>query len=72
MAENVIMPALGMSQETGVLLQWLRSDGEFVAEGEPLMEIETDKVIVEVEATASGILSHIVAGPGDEIIHSDN
>ena len=67
MAENVIMPALGMSQETGVLLQWLRSDGEFVAEGEPLMEIETDKVIVEVEATASGILSHIVAGPGDEI-----
>ena len=67
MAEDVIMPALGMSQETGVLLQWLKSEGELVAEGEPLMEIETDKVIVEVEATASGILSHIVADPGDEI-----
>jgi len=66
-AEDVIMPALGMSQETGVLLQWLKSEGELVAEGEPLMEIETDKVIVEVEATASGILSHIVADPGDEI-----
>ena len=52
MAEDVIMPALGMSQETGVLLQWLKSEGELVAEGEPLMEIETDKVIVEVEATA--------------------
>ena len=67
MAEDVIMPALGMSQETGVLLQWLKSEGELVAEGEPLMEIETDKGIVEVEATASGILSHIVADPGDEI-----
>lgn len=67
MAEDVIMPALGMSQETGVLLQWLKSEGEFVAEGEPLMEIETDKVIVEVEATASGILSRVTADPGDEI-----
>tara|TARA_B100000745_G_scaffold288047_1_gene225185 strand:+ start:1113 stop:2450 length:1338 start_codon:yes stop_codon:yes gene_type:complete len=66
-AEDVIMPALGMSQETGVLLQWLKSEGEFVTKGEPLMEIETDKVIVEVEATASGILSHIVAEAGDEI-----
>ena len=44
MAEDVIMPALGMSQETGVLLQWLKSEGEFVTKGEPLMEIETDKV----------------------------
>ena len=67
MAEEIIMPALGMTQETGVLLQWLKAAGEEVTAGEPLMEIETDKAIVEVEAPASGILGHITANPGDEI-----
>ena len=67
MAEEIIMPALGMTQETGVLLQWLKAAGEEVTAGEPLMEIETDKAIVEVEAPASGILTNLTAGPGDEI-----
>lgn len=61
------MPALGMAQETGVLLRWLKAEGEPVTKGEPLMEIETDKTTVEVEATASGILAQITARPGDEI-----
>jgi pyruvate dehydrogenase E2 component (dihydrolipoamide acetyltransferase) len=64
---DVIMPALGMAQETGKLLQWLRSEGESIAKGEPLMEIETDKVTVEIEAPASGVLGAVRAGPGDDI-----
>jgi pyruvate dehydrogenase E2 component (dihydrolipoamide acetyltransferase) len=66
-ATKVIMPALGMAQETGVLLQWLKKEGEQITKGEPLMEIETDKATVEIEATANGILANITAGPGDEV-----
>jgi len=67
LAKDVIMPALGMAQETGVLLQWLKSEGDEVTMGEPLMEIETDKATVEVEAPASGILANLTAAPGDEV-----
>jgi pyruvate dehydrogenase E2 component (dihydrolipoamide acetyltransferase) len=56
-----------MAQETGVLLQWLKEEGEQVEAGEPLMEIETDKATVELEAPGSGILNHVEAGPGDEV-----
>src|ERR1700690_2467824 len=67
MAKDVIMPALGMAQETGVLVNWLKQDGESVAKGEPLMEIETDKVTVEIEAPASGILGGVLARAGDVV-----
>jgi len=67
LAKDVIMPALGMAQETGTLLQWLKAEGDEVTKGEPLMEIETDKTTVEVEATASGILANVTAGPGDVV-----
>ncbi len=67
MAKDVIMPALGMAQETGILLQWLKAAGETVTQGEPLMEVETDKATVEIEAPASGILARVIANPGDEI-----
>jgi len=66
-AKDVIMPALGMAQETGTLLQWLKAPGQTVTKGEPLMEIETDKATVEIEALASGILSQVTAQPGDVI-----
>jgi len=66
-AKDVIMPALGMAQETGTLIQWLKSAGDSVTKGEPLMEIETDKATVEIEAPASGILSSIIAQAGDVI-----
>ena len=46
LAKDVIMPALGMAQETGVLLQWLKTEGDEITAGEPLMEIETDKATV--------------------------
>jgi pyruvate dehydrogenase E2 component (dihydrolipoamide acetyltransferase) len=67
MATNVIMPALEMAQESGVLVNWLKHDGDAVTKGEPLMEIETDKVTVEIEATASGILGGVIAQVGDVV-----
>lgn len=56
-----------MAQETGTLIQWLKQPGDSVAKGEPLMEIETDKATVEIEAPASGILAHVTAQAGDVI-----
>ena len=67
MATNVILPALGMSQDTGKILQWLKQEGEQVAKGEPLAEIETDKATVEIEAPANGILARISAAVGDDV-----
>ena len=67
MPTTVIMPALGVAQQTGTLLKWLKAEGESVSKGEPLMEIETDKATVEIEAAASGILTAVTAKPGDEI-----
>ncbi len=67
MPTNVIMPALGVAQQTGTLLKWLKSEGQTVTQGEPLMEIETDKSTVEIEAAASGILSRVTAKAGDEV-----
>ena len=67
MATDVIMPALGVAQEKGTLLNWLKAEGQSVAKGEPLMEVETDKATVEIEAPASGILSNVTASAGDEI-----
>ncbi len=65
MATEVVMPALGMAQETGTLLAWLKREGELVTKGEPVMEVETDKATVEVEAPASGRLTRVTARPGD-------
>lgn len=67
MATSVIMPALEMAQETGLLVSWLKRDGESVTKGEVLMEIETDKVTVEIEAPASGFLGGVLAKEGDVI-----
>ena len=67
MATAVIMPALGMAQETGRLIRWLKQDGESVTKGEPLMEIETDKATVEIEAPATGLLGNIQAREGEDI-----
>lgn len=67
MPTNVIMPALGVAQQTGTLLKWLKAEGQTVTKGEPLMEIETDKATVEIEAVASGVLARVTAKPGDEV-----
>lgn len=67
MATNVILPALGMSQDTGKIVQWLKTEGEPVAKGEPLVEIETDKATVEIEAPADGMLTRVSAVAGDDV-----
>ena len=64
MAISVVMPALEMAQETGKLLAWRKKEGEGVTKGEPLLEIETDKAVVEVEAPGDGILAGITAEVG--------
>jgi pyruvate dehydrogenase E2 component (dihydrolipoyllysine-residue acetyltransferase) len=67
MPADVIMPALGMAQDTGRVLRWLRSEGDAVKKGEPLLEIETDKVTVEIEAPADGTLAGVRAAEGEEV-----
>jgi pyruvate dehydrogenase E2 component (dihydrolipoamide acetyltransferase) len=64
MAISVVMPALEMAQETGKLLAWRKKEGERVRKGEPLLEIETDKAVVEIEAPGDGILAGIAADVG--------
>ena len=66
MAIRVIMPALEVAQETGKLVSWLKNEGDNVHKGELLLEIETDKAVMEVEAEADGILAGIAAQPGEE------
>ncbi len=67
MATPVIMPKLEMSQESAILREWLAAEGERVEKGAPLFVVETDKVTVDVEAPASGVLAAISARPGDDV-----
>jgi pyruvate dehydrogenase E2 component (dihydrolipoamide acetyltransferase) len=67
MAFSIVMPALEMAQETGKLLAWRKQEGDRVTKGEPLLEIETDKAVVEIEAPADGILTGIKAAAGADI-----
>ena len=67
MAVSVVMPALEMAQETGKLLAWLKKEGETVKKGEPLLEIETDKVTVEVEAPGDGVLAGVKSREGEDV-----
>jgi pyruvate dehydrogenase E2 component (dihydrolipoamide acetyltransferase) len=67
MPTNVIMPALELAQETGKVLRWLKAPGERVRKGEPLVEIETDKITTEIEAPASGVLGDVSAREGDVV-----
>jgi pyruvate dehydrogenase E2 component (dihydrolipoamide acetyltransferase) len=63
-AADVIMPSLGFDMTEGTLARWLKKEGEPVEKGEPIAEIETEKATVEIEATASGVLTQVVVQPG--------
>jgi pyruvate dehydrogenase E2 component (dihydrolipoamide acetyltransferase) len=67
MAFSVVMPALEMAQETGKLIAWRKKEGDRVTKGEPLLEIETDKAVMEVEAPADGVLAGITGSVGSDI-----
>jgi len=67
MAISVVMPALEMAQETGKLISWLKKEGEAVAKGEPLLEIETDKAVMEIESPGDGVLAGVKVQAGTEV-----
>ena len=67
MAVSVVMPALEMAQETGKLVSWKKKEGEQVKKGEMLLEVETDKAVVEIEAGGDGVLSGVTAKVGDVV-----
>src|SRR5579864_4861280 len=64
-ATEVRLPRLGQGMESGTIVRWLKSEGEQVAKGEPLYELDTDKVTQEVEAEASGVLLKIEIPEGE-------
>ena len=64
---EVIMPKMGDAMEEGTLLRWIKSEGEEVEEGDPIAEIETDKVSMEIEAEDSGTLAQLIAEEGQEV-----
>ena len=67
MEKKIAMPKLRPEMRAGVLCAWLKEEGEAVAAGEPLFEIETDKVVNQIEATESGILKKQLFEEGDTV-----
>ena len=67
MAVDIIMPRLGLTMEEGTIVRWLAAEGERVAQGQVLLEVETDKVTVEVEAPATGVMGPPVVGEGQKV-----
>src|SRR5919112_1851297 len=61
------MPKMGDAMEEGTLLKWLKSEGDDVSEGDPIAEIETDKVTMELEAEDEGTLAQLIADEGQEV-----
>src|ERR1044072_3429049 len=64
-ASEVKLPRLGQGMEAGTIVKWLKSEGDAVEKGEPLYELDTDKVTQEVEAEASGVLLKIAVTEGE-------
>ena len=64
---DVLMPQMGQTMDTGVVLAWLKRESERVEKGEPLLEIETDKTTAVVESPASGVLTRIEVQEGEEV-----
>ncbi len=67
MATKVVLPMLGQTMEEGTIIRWIKQEGETVEKGEPLLEVMTDKVNMEVESPASGVLRKIIAQP-EEVV----
>ena len=64
MATELLLPQWGMEMKDGTVVRWLKSEGDEVAEGEPIVEIETAKLATEMEATVSGVLARILVPEG--------
>jgi len=66
MAVEIIMPQLGLTMTTGILIKWLKNEGDSVAEGEAILEIETEKLSYNVEAPEAGVILKIIGVEGEE------
>ncbi|MCC7016202.1 MAG: hypothetical protein IT564_03235 [Rhodospirillales bacterium] len=64
---TVKMPMLGLTMSEGAIQKWLKSEGDAVRKGEPLLEVETDKVVMEVEAPTGGVLLKILRGANETV-----
>ena len=67
MSEKILVPALGESVTEATVAKWLKSQGEKVSSDEPVVELETDKVNIEVPAPSNGILSNISVKEGETV-----
>ena len=67
MATEVRLPQWGMGMDEAIIVQWLKAEGDEVAEGEPLVEVEAAKTVEVVESPAPGILARILAQPDDVV-----
>lgn len=67
MAEDVILPKWGLTMEEGTVTAWLKKEGDAVAEGEILAEVETDKVNSELTAPIAGIVAKILVPQGETV-----
>ena len=64
----IMMQQLGPDVESGVIVVWLKKIGEIVAKGDPLVEVETEKAVLEMEALDSGVLIETISGVGTEVL----
>ena len=68
MASDIIMPKLGLTMEEGTIVRWHAAEGDCVAHGQVLLEVETDKVTVEVEAPATGVMEAPLVSAGEKAL----
>jgi pyruvate dehydrogenase E2 component (dihydrolipoamide acetyltransferase) len=66
-SREIFMPVVESGQETGYIVRWLKAVGDAVVQGEPVMEIESDKAIVQIEAPTSGMLTRVDYGDETEV-----
>ncbi len=67
MAQDIRLAKLSPSMKEGLIVAWLKGEGDRVSQGEPLFQVETDKAVTEVEAPVSGVLARIVKGEGTRV-----
>ena len=64
MAKTIIMPKLGLTMETGIVMKWLKKEGDEVRKGDPVLEVETDKIVNVIESPDSGVLLKVLVTIG--------
>ena len=67
MKKEVIMPKVGLDMEEGTIVEWYKEVGDEVKAGEPLMSIETDKAVTDIESAVNGVLTEIVVDVDEEV-----